>query len=64
MEVRHGPAGSLRSIEIRFPYLSYGRGVDHIVEAVLTESDEPLHYSTISALATDREGRRRALARY
>jgi RNA polymerase sigma factor (sigma-70 family) len=36
---------------------SYGRGVDHIVEAVLTESDEPLHYSTISALATDRAGR-------
>jgi hypothetical protein len=36
---------------------SYGRGVDHIVEAVLTESDEPLHYSTISALAIDRAGR-------
>ena len=36
---------------------SYGRGVDQIVESVLTESDEPLHYSTISALATDRAGR-------
>jgi hypothetical protein len=36
---------------------AYGRGVDHIVQAVLTESDEPLHYSTISALATDRAGR-------
>jgi hypothetical protein len=36
---------------------AYGRGAEHIVEAVLTESDEPLHYSTISALATDRAGK-------
>lgn len=36
---------------------SFGRGVEQIVEAVLTESDEPLHFSTISALAADRSGR-------
>ncbi|MHC2621506.1 RNA polymerase sigma factor (sigma-70 family) [Bradyrhizobium huanghuaihaiense] len=36
---------------------SFGRGVEQIVEAVLSESDEPLHFSTISALAADRSGR-------
>jgi len=36
---------------------SFGRGVEQLVEAVLNESDEPLHFSTISALAADRSGR-------
>jgi hypothetical protein len=35
---------------------SYGRGLAHTVAAVLTESDVPLHYSTISVLASDRTG--------
>ena len=35
---------------------SYGRGLAHTVAAVLTESEVPLHYSTISVLASDRMG--------
>jgi hypothetical protein len=34
-----------------------GRGVEHIVEAVLTESDRPLHYSEIAQRASARAGR-------
>lgn len=37
--------------------ISYGRGVDQVVEAVLLESDEPLHYSEIATKATARIGR-------
>lgn len=37
--------------------ISYGRGVDQVVEAVLLESDAPLHYSDIAIQATARAGR-------
>jgi hypothetical protein len=37
--------------------ISYGRGVEQVVEAVLLESDEPLHYSEIASKATARIGR-------
>jgi len=37
--------------------ISYGRGVDQVVEAVLLESDEPLHYSEITTKAAARIGR-------
>lgn len=37
--------------------ISYGRGVDQVVEAVLLESDTPLHYSEITIQATARAGR-------
>jgi hypothetical protein len=37
--------------------ISYGRGVEQVVEAVLLESDEPLHYSEITTKATARIGR-------
>jgi len=37
--------------------ISYGRGVDQVVEAVLLESDEPLHYSEIAERAAARIGR-------
>ncbi|WP_414899731.1 sigma factor-like helix-turn-helix DNA-binding protein [Sphingomonas flavalba] len=37
--------------------ISYGRGVDQIVEAVLLESDMPLHYSEIASQASVRAGR-------
>ncbi|MFA6122992.1 MAG: sigma factor-like helix-turn-helix DNA-binding protein [Sphingomonas sp.] len=37
--------------------ISYGRGVDQVVEAVLLESDTPLHYSDITIQATARAGR-------
>lgn len=37
--------------------ISYGRGVDQVVEAVLLESDAPLHYSEIAIQATARAGR-------
>lgn len=37
--------------------ISYGRGVDQVVEAVLLESDEPLHYSEITVKAAARGGR-------
>lgn len=36
---------------------AYGRGVEQVVEAVLSESDEPLHYSVIANLAADRAGK-------
>lgn len=36
---------------------SYGRGADQLVEAVLQESDRPLHYSEITPLASKRGGR-------
>ena len=39
------------------PLISYGRGVDQVVEAVLLESDEPLHYSEIAIKAAARSGR-------
>ena len=40
------------------PYLiSYGRGVDQVVEALLLESETPLHYSEIRTLASVRSGR-------
>lgn len=40
------------------PYLiSYGRGVDQVVEALLLESELPLHYSEIKTLASARSGR-------
>lgn len=37
--------------------ISYGRGVDQIVEAVLLESDSPLHYTDITIQASARAGR-------
>lgn len=37
--------------------LSYGRGAEQLVEALLAESDAPLHYSEIAARATTRDGR-------
>jgi Sigma-70, region 4/Bacterial RNA polymerase, alpha chain C terminal domain len=37
--------------------ISYGRGVDQVVEAVLLESDQPLHYSEITVKAAGRGGR-------
>lgn len=37
--------------------IAYGRGVDQVVEAVLLESDVPLHYSEIAPQATVRAGR-------
>ena len=37
--------------------IAYGRGVDQVVEAVLLESDVPLHYSEIAPQATARAGR-------
>lgn len=36
---------------------SYGRGVEQIVEAVLEESDRPLHYAEIAQRAEQRSGR-------
>jgi len=36
---------------------SYGRGADQLVEAVLAESDAPLHYTEIAERASLREGR-------
>ena len=36
---------------------SYGRGAEHIVEAVLSEAERPLHYTEIASLAADRGGR-------
>jgi hypothetical protein len=37
--------------------ISYGRGVEQVVEAILLESDGPLHYSEIALLAAKRSGR-------
>ena len=37
--------------------IAYGRGVDQVVEAVLQESDVPLHYSEIVSQAALRAGR-------
>ena len=37
--------------------ISYGRGVEQVVEAILLESDKPLHYSKIAYLAAKRSGR-------
>jgi len=37
--------------------VSYGRGAETFVHAVLTASDRPLHYSEIASLATQRAGR-------
>lgn len=36
---------------------SYGRGADQLVEAILQESDRPLHYSEITPIASKRGGR-------
>ncbi|WP_281019571.1 DNA-directed RNA polymerase subunit alpha C-terminal domain-containing protein [Minwuia sp. IMCC3077] len=36
---------------------SYGRGADHLVEAILAESDTPLHYTEIAERARIRDGR-------
>jgi Sigma-70, region 4/Bacterial RNA polymerase, alpha chain C terminal domain len=36
---------------------SYGRGAEQLVEAILTESDTPLHYTEIAARAELREGK-------
>lgn len=36
---------------------SYGRGAEYLVEAILAESDMPLHYSEIAERATLRDGR-------
>ncbi len=36
---------------------TYGRGAEHIVEAVLLASDRPLHFTEIATLATIRSGR-------
>ena len=36
---------------------SYGRGADQLVEAILAESDAPLHYTEIAERARIREGR-------
>ena len=36
---------------------SYGRGADQLVEAILAESDTPLHYSEIAERANVREGK-------
>lgn len=37
--------------------ISYGRGVNQVVEALLFESETPLHYSEITTLASARSGR-------
>lgn len=37
--------------------IAYGRGVDQVVEAVMLESDVPLHYSEIAPQAAARSGR-------
>ena len=36
---------------------AFGRGADHLVLAILEESEHPLHYSEIAVLATQRAGR-------
>jgi hypothetical protein len=36
---------------------SYGRGADQLVEAILAESDTPLHYTEIAKRASKRDGR-------
>lgn len=38
--------------------IAYGRGANQIVEAILAQSDEPVHFSEIPALVTARGGRR------
>jgi hypothetical protein len=38
-------------------FTSYGRGADQLVEAILAESDTPLHYTEIVERAALREGR-------
>lgn len=38
-------------------FTSYGRGADQLVEAILTESDTPLHYTEIAERARMRDGR-------
>ncbi len=35
----------------------YGRGADHLVEVILSESDTPLHYTEIAVRARSRNGR-------
>jgi len=37
--------------------ISYGRGADQAVAAVLSEAELPLHYSEIARLASERQGR-------
>ncbi|MDO9489440.1 MAG: DNA-directed RNA polymerase subunit alpha C-terminal domain-containing protein [Sphingomonadaceae bacterium] len=37
--------------------ISYGRGAEQLVEAILQESETPLHYSEITALASKRSAR-------
>lgn len=36
--------------------VAYGRGADHVVEAVLCDSERPLHYSEIAERASERHG--------
>lgn len=38
--------------------VSYGRGAEQVVEAILSESDKPLHYTEIAKRAEFREGKR------
>lgn len=38
-------------------FTSYGRGADQLVEAILAESDTPLHYTEIAERARIRDGR-------
>mgnify|MGYP002628175468 CR=1 FL=1 len=37
--------------------VSFGRGADQVVEAVLSEAESPLHYTEIARRASDRQGR-------
>jgi hypothetical protein len=37
--------------------ISYGRGAEALILAILEDSDRPLHYSEIAALASERAGR-------
>lgn len=37
--------------------ISFGRGAEHVVLAILEESERPLHYSEIAVLASERAGR-------
>src|SRR5690606_11763902 len=41
----------------RHVLVSYGRGTDHVVEAVLTDAERPLHYSEIAERVSRRIGR-------
>jgi hypothetical protein len=45
------PPGSAESLLVAF-----GRGVDHVVKAIVEEAEEPLHYSEIHRRAVERVG--------